>query len=206
MIIDIISDLHGFTPELPGGDMLIIAGDMTGHDMPMQWIIFYEWFQRQKYKKKIYIAGNHDFYLQDYAPEKEGLDYLQDCGLKHKGLRIWGSPWTPEFYDWAFMLPRGKALAEKWALIPTDTDILITHGPPHGILDLTLDGRNAGCEELRKRVDEIKPKVHIFGHVHEAAGVFQNEHTIFINAAYLNRSYKPQNGYRRLEYAEHGLR
>ena len=105
-----------------------------------------------------------------------------------KGLRIYGSPWQPRFYDWAFNLDRGEPLREKWARIPDDTDILVTHGPPYGILDRTSDGEHAGDEELRPVVDRIQPRLHAFGHIHPSYGEWRRDRTTFVNAAVCDES------------------
>jgi hypothetical protein len=104
----------------------------------------------------------------------------------------WGSPYTPEFLNWAFMYPRGSSANRYWDQIPHGLDVLITHGPPFGILDQTAPGeQHLGCEELLKAVEEKKPRVHLFGYIHGGAGLFENEATRFVNAAYLNERYKP---------------
>jgi Icc-related predicted phosphoesterase len=121
----------------------------------------------------------------------DNLIYLNDSQIVIEGIKIWGSPIQPWFYDWAFNRQRGADIKKHWDLIHADTDILITHGPAHGILDLTMDYRNVGCEELIKKIEEIKPKYHICGHIHEAHGVLKNEATTFINASQLNVHYRP---------------
>jgi hypothetical protein len=141
-------------------------------------------------------AGNHDRYFQN-APEiaRELLTsaiYLENSGTTINGVSLWGSPYTPEFLHWAFMYPRGAAADRYWDQIPTGLDVLITHGPPAGILDQTVAGEaHLGCEELLQAVAQKKPRVHVFGHIHGGAGTFQNEATYFVNAAYLNEQYRP---------------
>lgn len=108
------------------------------------------------------------------------------------GLGFWGSPYTPEFLHWAFMYPRGKAADEHWDRIPNGLDVLITHGPPFGILDQTTpDGNHLGCERLLVAVQEKRPKLHVFGHIHGGAGTRNIGATQFVNAAYLNEIYRP---------------
>ncbi len=191
MIIDCISDLHGCKPALQGGDLLIVAGDLTARDTIQEYLDFNKWLSKQKYDRIIVIAGNHDGLVEKgiNVEIKEGHSsvvvpiladrtiYLQDSACDYQGLKIWGSPWTPTFYDWHFMKDRGAAIKEKWDLIPSDTDILITHGPPFGILDqvsFSSKGRGvekfAGCEELREAMFRIKPKLHVFGHIHAQGG------------------------------------
>lgn len=206
--IDCISDLHGYKPPLLGGDLLIVAGDLTARDTEPEYQQFIHWLNNQQYRKKIVIAGNHDGELQ----QNPGLlkfadcDYLCDSGTEFEGYKIWGSPWTPEFYNWHFMKKRGAELKEVWDKIPIDTDILVTHGPPYGILDkVEISSRGdkfklAGCEELRIAVERVKPKFHIFGHIHENGGQsltlkhpgFGDENnTIMINASLMNEDYHP---------------
>ena len=210
--ITFISDTHtkhdkvnGF---LPGGDILIHAGDLTGRGYLNEIDDFLKWFDKiDNYDTKIFIAGNHDFGFEDnpnqiksLLTEYKTVDYLQDdLLLVGKGdyedmVKVWGTPWQPEFHNWAFNLPRGEKLKEKWDMIPTNTDILITHGPPHGKLDyVPYSNMNVGCEELIKLVNEIKPKINVFGHIHEGYGYVFDGNTHFINAAVLNGRYEFQN-------------
>lgn len=211
MIIDCISDLHGYEPTLEGGDLLIVAGDLTASDMGYQYLQFLDWLKEQKYDKKVVIAGNHDGLLEggrwktctplEYTDDPT-IEYLQDSGTKFKGLKIWGSPWTPIFCNWHFMAGPGDRKS-KCALIPDDIDILITHGPPHGILDTCpdMDGKNkqVGCKHLRDILysEKIKPKLHVFGHIHESYGhirkMLDYPHTQFVNASIMDRDYNPVN-------------
>jgi predicted phosphohydrolase len=166
-----------------------------------------KWFDGlDNYDHKIFIAGNHDFGFQDDNEKLIGLltgykniDYLQDEKMElwdeeDQQLVIYGSPWQPEFHNWAFNLPRGEKIKEKWDMIPRDTDILITHGPPYGKLDYVYyDNVNVGCEELLKVIEDIKPKIHIFGHIHEGYGYVFDGNTHYINAAVLNGRYEFRN-------------
>jgi len=111
---------------------------------------------------------------------KNATCYLENSGVEIDGVKFWGSPWQPEFFNWAFNLPRGRRLAEIWALIPDDTEVLITHTPPYGILDRVDSGEHVGCEDLRRALQRVKPKVHVFGHIHEDRGVVeQKRHHIY---------------------------
>jgi Icc-related predicted phosphoesterase len=201
--------------DLPGGDILIHSGDFmnTGHNT-MEAIQFFQWFDAiPNYDTKVFIAGNHDRWMQDAPDNARGMltgyktiEYLQDENLTlyydgyngdepEENVRIYGSPWQPEFYDWAFNLPRnGEEMKARWDAIPDNTDILITHGPPYGYLDIP-GGQSirVGCEMLRHRVDEFKPKIHVFGHIHGSAGYYFNGHTHFINASVLNEQYRYAN-------------
>lgn len=198
MKIVAISDTHGSHNELnlPKGDLLIHAGDVSKRGTKEEIIAFLDWFQLQDFKYKIFIAGNHDFFF-----EKESFEtiqaiipptviYLNDSGITLEGIHIWGSPITPWFFDWAFNRHRGKAINKHWQLIPENTDILITHGPPYGMLDTTLKGQQVGCERLAERIDFLQPKMSIFGHIHEARGIFKNKYTHFVNAAVVNLQYQ----------------
>ena len=170
---------------------------------------FFDWFSSIKgYDKKIFIAGNHDRILENdptwstlAIKDYPNLIYLQDEGYsiydieEDSSVKLYGSPWQPAFFNWAFNLPRnGEELKEKWDAIPSNTDILITHGPPFGYLDIP-GGQSirVGCEMLRYRVDELKPKIHVFGHVHGGYGYYFNGHTHFFNASVLNERYKYTN-------------
>lgn len=119
--------------------------------------------------------------------------YLCDTGITIEGINIWGSPITPTFFNWAFNRDRGSNIAKYWDKIPQNTDILITHGPPSGILDRTISGSNAGCGDLLKKIELIKPKYHLFGHIHEAYGVYETAHTTFINGSILDEDYRISN-------------
>lgn len=211
MIIDLVSDLHGYFPELEGGDLLIIAGDLTANDSVSGFLKFYEWINSQNYEKKVVIAGNHDNRLQneeDDVKKSQSFTYLRDSGTEFEGLKIWGSPWTSQFPGinpkcCAFTRPFMQSLSDRWDLIPDDVDILITHSPPYGVLDhvKTQYGASVGDSGLRRELEErIKPRLHVFGHIHENGGVkaifkrpgFGTENnTICVNASYVNERYQP---------------
>ena len=201
--------------DLPGGDLLIHAGDFmdSGYNA-MEAIEFFQWFDEiNNYDTKVLIAGNHDRWMQDEPEESRGMltgyktiEYLQDEELTmyfdgpngdtpEDNIRIYGSPWQPEFFSWAFNLPRNsEKMKAKWDAIPDRTDILVTHGPPFGYQDIP-GGQSirVGCEMLRYRVDEIKPKIHVFGHIHGGYGHYFNGHTHFFNASVLNERYSYTN-------------
>jgi hypothetical protein len=119
--------------------------------------------------------------------------YLQDSGARVAGLDVWGSPWQPWFHDWAFNLPRGAALAEKWALVPEGVHVLVTHGPPLGVLDRVWDSRRVGCEELARALERIRPRLHLFGHIHEAYGTRRENGVLSVNACTCNLFYRAVN-------------
>ena len=115
---------------------------------------------------------------------------MNDSGITIEGLKIWGSPIQPTFYDWAFNRKRGAEINKHWKLIPPDTDILITHGPPFQILDKTTSECHVGCDMLLNKINQIKPKLHVFGHIHEGYGMIQKNETIFVNASSVNIRYQ----------------
>ena len=198
MKIVIISDSHGYHNglTLPDGDLLIHAGDVSGRGMESQVLDFLEWYDKLQFKHKIFIAGNHDFYFEQEKAEKiqqcipSSTTYLNDSGTSIDGINIWGSPVSTWFYDWAFNSHKGEEIKKHWDKIPLNTDILITHGPPYGIFDKTHSGVHAGCEVLLEKVKEIKPKYHIFGHIHEGYGITELDGTTFINASVLTADYR----------------
>lgn len=193
-----ISDTHTRLGDVvvPDGDILIHAGDFSRRGRPQEIERFADQMRALPHPVKIVIAGNHDFLFEE-EPERaramlEGLSYLEDSGTEAFGLRVWGAPWQPVFFDWAFNLPRGEALAAKWALIPDETDILITHGPPRGILDRVDDGQHAGCADLAQAIARLRPRLHVFGHIHEAYGRIEREGTIHVNASICTLAYEPE--------------
>lgn len=192
-----ISDTHGQHDRLvvPPGDVLVHAGDLTKRGDLKEVAKLAAWLARQPHRHKVVIAGNHDWCFQlDPETARRTLGdvcYLEDSGVELDGIRFWGSPWQPWFLDWAFNLPRGEPLREKWAMIPPGTDVLVTHGPPLGYGDVTVRGEGVGCEELRARVEVLRPSIHIFGHIHEGSGVIRDRHTTYVNAAMLGVDYHP---------------
>lgn len=207
MRIIALSDTHNHHAQLavPDGDVLVHAGDFTGIGTAAQVEDFANWWEAQPHRDKVLVAGNHDFLFEQARPEDEatlarmrdGIDrsvYLQDAGVEIGGVTFYGSPWQPWFHDWAFNLPRGVALDEKWQQIPEGIDVLVTHGPPHGVLDTALDGRSCGCEELLRHVRErVRPRVHVFGHIHEGYGAVELDGARFFNAAVCDVRNRPVN-------------
>lgn len=209
MILVAISDTHGRHDalRLPGGDVLVHAGDFCGHGDAQEVIEFTQWLYAQPFAHRVVVAGNHDLLfesdpglavalLREHCP---GVHYLQDSGVELGGIKFWGSPWTPRFMSWAFNLERGEPLARVWSLVPTGVDVLVTHGPPHRVLDKTRHNQNVGCEELTKAMARIKPRVHLFGHIHESAGELTNAGVHFVNACTLDAFYRPANPARVIE-------
>jgi len=215
-----VSDTHARHDRMimPEGDVLLHAGDFSSIGLMNDITRFSEWLRDLPYQHKVVIAGNHDIpfdadgYLHgdlfrsfhrhhlkepyDPAEIKRGLaqhcTYLEDEMATVMGYSIYGSPWQPVFYDWAFNLPRDAHIEAKWKQIPTDTDILITHGPPLGRGDRCAGGNRAGCHYLLKEIQErIKPKYHVFGHIHEGYGVSSDGVTTYINASSCTLRYHP---------------
>ena len=197
-----LSDTHCRHNEIsvPRADCFIFCRDMSYRGDLLEIKDFSLFLQSLPHKYKIVIAGNHDFSFEDERRHQaeelirsSGAEYLNDSGIQIGKIKFWGSPIQPYFYNWAFNRVRGEEIKKHWDLIPKDTDILITHGPPKGILDKTKRGEEAGCEELLKKVLEVQPKIHVFGHIHEAYGILQKDQTVYINASNLNLSYQYTN-------------
>lgn len=205
MKIVCISDTHSLHNkmlyQIPECDILCVAGDISNVGELIDIESFHTWLVKQPCKHKVVVAGNHDwcFALKRKLAEEiligdaKGIHYLEGGSVELLGLKIWGGPWQPEFCNWAFNLPRGEQLFAKWEKIPKDTDIVITHGPPYGILDPDLEGRSAGDEALLKCIKVVAPKLHVFGHLHSGYGVKNFGGTQFVNAAICNESYQPIN-------------
>lgn len=175
------------------------AGDISYRSSLPEIKDFLDWFGKQPYSYKIFIAGNHDFFFErqkDTAIRQllpAGVLYLKDEAVLIEGLKIWGSPYTPWFFRWAFNKRRGEPLATHWSHIPPDTDVLLTHGPVYGILDVLLNEQHSGDKDLLRKVMEIKPKVHVCGHIHEAYGSVKRQGIRFVNACVLNEQYELAN-------------
>jgi len=185
-----VADTHTFHGELtvPDGDIFVHAGDMCRGGTLDELAMNVEWLRALPHRHKIIVAGNHDWCFAREPDEAAaarsmlaGMTYLQDSEATVHDLRFYGSPWQPAYNDWAFNLPRGKPLADVWSRIPTGIDVLITHGPPNGYGDrYTMAGRG-GCEDLRRRVALVKPRLHMFGHIHQDGGLWTDGTTTFCN-------------------------
>jgi len=208
MKLVLISDTHTYHSHvpLPEGDVLIHAGDATWRGTLPELTPFLNWFGKQPHKHKILIAGNHDHLFQKEPSLARNLipnnvTYLEDSGVTINGVNFWGSPWQPWFHNWAFNLERGPEIRKKWKMIPDDTHVLITHGPPMGILDEVASFHNnsmvlehVGCEELRDRIKQMAHlKLSVFGHIHEAHGIMSVNGTTFVNASICDHSYNVDN-------------
>jgi len=198
MKLCIISDTHNKhkrLANLPDADVIIHAGDFTSVGRSHEIVNFMQWYSKLSYKYKIVIAGNHDWLFETHgilAREKipKNVIYLEDNGVEIEGIKFWGSPVQPPFNNWAFNRPEEK-LAQHWAAIPDNTDVLITHCPPYSIFDWSIyDKIHTGSPSLYFEVmQRIKPKVHIFGHIHNGYGKKVIEGTTFINASNLDEDY-----------------
>jgi hypothetical protein len=207
MKITCISDTHNKHNHIPtkyltGGDCIIHAGDVSGRGTHAEVEAFLGWYNELPYTHKILISGNHDFFFENASEPiiKATLDkypnitYLNDSGVEIEGLKIWGSPVQPWFYNWAFNR-KGTDICKHWDMIPLDTDILITHGPAKGYLDLTIRGDVTGCPYLLEKITELKNlKLFVHGHIHEAYGrVDFPDGGVFLNASVLDIRYNMRN-------------
>jgi Icc-related predicted phosphoesterase len=209
MRIACVSDLHGYFPEIPDCDVLVLAGDYCPHtDGAVLWLNkrFAPWIENVSKRCRIVgIAGNHDFPFETDADKINPMEwtYLQDSGCQIDGVKFWGTPYTPRFFDWAFNADE-PFLTETWAKIPDDTDVLITHGPPLGFGDFSDFGKeHCGSKSLLHRVMDIKPRLHVYGHIHPGFGRWEVNHedmeddgywaTTFANCSYVNNKYMPTN-------------
>ena len=187
MRIVAVADTHLFHGDLdvPHGDVFVHAGDMCrGGDLD-ELREAAEWIARLPHPYKVIVAGNHDWaFVHEPAAARSaiaGMIYLQDEEATIGGLRFYGSPWQPAFHDWAFNLPRGQPLADVWAKIPRGIDVLITHSPPEGFGDRSPVGGRAGCADLRARLAVVRPRLHLFGHIHQDGGLWEHEGTVLAN-------------------------
>ncbi|MFK8081463.1 MAG: metallophosphatase domain-containing protein [Granulosicoccus sp.] len=197
-----ISDTHGDHEglELPAGDVLIHAGDLSAHGSRDETLAFMKWLGSRGFNDTLCIAGNHDTFMEadpemarQFA-EDHGVLLLSDSGCQLDGRQFWGSPITPRFCNWSFMRDPGEPIEAHWRLIPDDTDVLITHGPPYGIMDQVKrpDGQleRTGCPSLLERVQSISPVTHIFGHIHEGRGSFSQNGVTYFNVCTMNEHYQ----------------
>ena len=192
-----ISDTHEQhgSIRVPEGDILVCAGDITTDGKPAEVAEFNAWFAAQPHPYKLLIAGNHDFLFEKdsgYARSliSSSIIYLENSACEIMGLKFWGSPVTPWFFDWAFNKQRGEEIRRFWDEIPSDTDVLVTHGPPFGILDKNARGENTGCEELCRALERVRPRLHIFGHIHEGYGIAEQDEMTLVNACQLDYKYR----------------
>lgn len=186
-----ISDTHSMhrAIQVPDGDVFLHAGDFTGRGTYAETVDFLDWVAELPHAHKVVIPGNHDGWVESAVGRAQSLadergvrlliDELTDCD----GLRIFGSPYTPEFCNWHFMYPRDQRIRWDEAQMAA-ADIWLTHGPPHGIGDL-VHGRHTGCMSLAYVAWCHGPRYHVFGHIHEGRGRYKSDAipTVFLNVA-----------------------
>lgn len=199
MKIVAISDQHGQLPEVPPCDLLLIAGDICpvkNHSIPAQEAFlagpFARWLETVPARHIVGIAGNHDFIFQESPerlPRSLRWTYLQDSATDIEGMKIYGTPWQPWFYDWAFNA-REPELEQRWQSIPLGTDILICHGPPRGYGDRNMQGQHTGSPSLLERIRVVRPKLTVFGHIHEGHGRYDVEGLLLANVSSLDERYR----------------
>ena len=180
-----LSDTHGkhrLLKYLPKADIIVHSGDMSENGTDSEVLDFLEWFCDLDYSHKIFVAGNHDLCLD--GEQIEGLPdncfYLCNSGVEIEGVKFWGVPYFTSD-------ELAGNIAQQMAKIPLNTDVLITHRPPYCILDFD-DNNNLGCIDLLQIVPKIRPKYHLFGHVHASYGIEKLQYTTFINASLLRKN------------------
>jgi Icc-related predicted phosphoesterase len=205
MKLVLISDTHGYQPKVPDGDIMIHAGDTCAYTgSKADFLTFVKWMGQKKPKHKVLVVGNHDKwaakqpsgYIRSICAE-HGIFYLDNSSVVIEGIKIWGSPMSPEVGEWAFGIKKGLG-ADMWRYIPFDTDIIVTHGPAYGVNDLLARPRfgedpHNGDIDLYNRIMEIKPLLHVCGHIHEGYGHTHIDGVDFINAAHLDERGQQKN-------------
>lgn len=195
-----ISDTHNMHDliKIDPCDILLHSGDFSGRGTLPETKAFLQWFNKQPAKHKVFISGNHDWLgyeqpelFKEILKEYPKITYLEDTLVEVEGLKIYGYPWTPEFCGWAYMVDRGspKMLANL-AKIPEGIDILLSHGPAHGILDKVPDGERAGCWDLLTELHRIQPRVMVCGHLHSNNGIVESNGIKHINVSMLDDNYR----------------
>lgn len=203
MKIVAISDVHNLWHKLtiPECDVLISAGDYSSRGQPEVVEAFHKWMDKQPADVLVSVQGNHELWVEKNFDEardivhkiNKRIHFIAEDGVDIDGVKLWGSAITPTFFNWAWNRNRGDAIKAHWDKIPDDTEILVTHGPPFGILDKLSSGESVGCADLRTRIDKLnKLKTHIFGHIHPGSGEYDYESVKFVNAAIVNDQYKLQ--------------
>lgn len=215
MKIVCISDTHCRLDQviIPDGDVIVHAGDALSRGTIEEFNTFIDRYSKTNISHKIYVPGNHDRMtetMEDYVEQtckRFGIIYLRDSQVEINGIKFYGSPVTPRFHNWAWNRdskdsgtsysnehPSYDPIESHWNKIPQDVDVLITHGPPKGIMDISVySGDECGCEYLSEKVKEIKPTFHIFGHIHHWHGIERKYGTTFVNASICTESYQPNN-------------
>lgn len=190
MQLTITSDTHGQQEKLDhlSGDVLIHCGDIFNFISRSEDEIDHmdEWFGKQDFDLILCIGGNHDLSLERRLVSKaqpfNNAIFLNGETFKYQGFNFFGASWVPELEHQAFYAD-DQLLTQEWSLIPDDTDVVITHTPPFGVLDTSSQGMILGCKHLANNIERVKPRLHCFGHIHASSGTVKNSHTTFINAA-----------------------
>ena len=213
MKIVALSDIHGKWKQLgdlPECDILISAGDYSFRGEKHMVKDFHTWLNKQDAAHIISVQGNHEVWVEhNFEEAKEiattacpAIHFIDEGLIEIEGIKIWCSAITPWFYDWAWNR-RISEIEPHWAKIPDDTDILVTHGPPYGILDELMSGARAGCMHLYERVKQVEPDIHIFGHLHLNGGQNKTiDKTTFYNVASCDESYQATQGYAVIDYVK----
>lgn len=199
-----LADLHGFLPpDPPNCDVIVLAGDIcpdryrrhTGATAQALWLsdTFWPWARRQ-HVPIVMTWGNHDWIGYDHpacAPF-ENTRLAVDESVIAAGLKFWCSPWTPPFCNWAFMKTEGQLASLYWH-IPNDADVVVTHGPAMGHCDRSFDGKHCGSSALRIALNEVRPQLHLCGHIHEGRGsdFVRDCGTKTVNCTHVNLRYDP---------------
>ena len=194
--------------SVPKCDILVHSGDANISTLRIL-NFFISWMSSQPATYKIFVAGNHDDMCEAVPSlvkqlfHENGVIYLDNAQVEIEGIKIWGSPYTPRYGGWSFMKERGDEMLRVWKMIPEDTDILITHGPPMGILDFTTRGQvHAGCWDLGYKIRQLKPKLHLFGHVHEGYGTHFDGTTRYYNSSIMDVDYQLANELQMINYED----
>ena len=192
----VLSDNHtDYDFETPEGDILIHCGDFTFHGNPNEMKKFKNYLKEQPHEHKLFIFGNHEkvdkeiTYWREYLEDGTGDKCIHEKAYGIGDLNFFGSSYTPKYLNWGFMQDE-ETRERYWENMIEGMDVLVTHGPPKGIMSKIEDGTEIGCEYLRKFVDRVKPKYHLFGHNHAGAGVTSRNGTLFVNAALLTEHYQ----------------
>jgi len=205
MRIWFISDTHNQHGHLrvPEADVVMHCGDESTNQIPAlnepEARRFFEWYRQLEIPVKVFVPGNHSTAIENGLVSPENypeIHFLIHQQLVIDGIKIFGSPYVPQFHDWAYMKKRTR-LDQVWQTIPADTEILLTHGPPKGVLDLTHDFENkqlvqVGCAALRRHVEQrIQPAIHAFGHLHDEHGIsnygiYKRSVTQYLNCSVCN--------------------
>jgi Icc-related predicted phosphoesterase len=202
--IDLISDTHNQHKkfECDGGDIIVHTGDCSLGGKSHEICHFLDWYGKLDYKYKIFVPGNHDWAferesgLMQEECRKRSIILLNDSGIELLGIKFWGSPVQPWFHSWAFNRDRGEDIKRHWDMIPDDTEVLLTHGPPHGFGDVVsnVDGtpkERVGCYDLLEKIQKSQVKLHVCGHIHESRGIIYDKIVTYVNASCLDRMYYP---------------